>query len=144
MTVKTYQPNLVTFSFRGVPITGFASGTFIEATRNSDSWQINVGAGGDATRTKIGDNSGRVTLTLLAEAESNAVLDAFEKLDRASGLGLGPLFAKDLSGGDVITAGTAWVVKPPDQAKANEGSNREWLFETDNLEIINGGIPSLP
>lgn len=144
MTVKTYQPDLVAFSFRGVPITGFAPGTFISAARNNDSWAINVGSGGDATRTKTGDKSGRITLTLLAESESNAYLDSQEKLDQLSGTGLGPILVKDLSGGDTITAGTAWIVKPPDQEKANEGSNREWMFETDNLEIINAGIPALP
>jgi hypothetical protein len=144
MTVKTYQPNLVTVGFRGVPVTGFAPGTFIAAARNNDSWSINVGSGGDATRTKTGDKSGRVTLTLLAESESNATLDAFEKIDQASGTGLGPLLVKDLSGADVVVAGTAWIVKPPDQEKANEGSNREWVFETDNLEIVNAGIPNLP
>lgn len=144
MTVKTYQPNLVSVSFRGVPITGFAPDTFVSATRNNDSWSINVGSGGDATRTKSGDKSGRVELTLLAESESNAILDAFAKTDEASGLGLGPLGIKDLSGADVITAGTAWIVKPPDQEKANTGSNRVWMFETDNLEITNAGIPTLP
>lgn len=144
MTVKTYQPNLVSVSFGGQPITGFASGTFVTGTRNNDSFSINVGAGGDATRTKTGDKSGRVTLTLLAESESNAVLDAYQKLDELNGTGLRPLLVKDLSGGDSMIAGTAWIVKPPDQEKANEGSNREWMFETDNLEILNLGIPALP
>lgn len=144
MTVKTYQPNLVAVSFRGVPIDGFAPDTFVSATRNNDSWSINVGSGGDATRTKSGDKSGRVELTLLAESTSNAVLDAFEKQDQASGTGLGALLIKDLSGGDVVLAATAWIVKPPDQEKASTGSNRVWMFETDDLEITNAGIPDLP
>jgi hypothetical protein len=144
MTVKTYQPNLVSVSFRGAPIVGFAPDTFISATRNNDSWSINVGSGGEATRTKSGDRSGRVEVTLLAESESNATLDAFEKVDQATGTGLGPLLVKDLSGGDVVTAGSAWIVKPPDQEKASTGSNRVWTFEADNLEIINAGIPTIP
>lgn len=144
MTVKTYQPDKVVVSYGGVPITGFAPDTFVSATRNNDTWSINVGSGGDATRTKSGDKSGRVELTLLAESASNAELEAQRALDELTGTGLRPLFIKDLSGGDTITAGTAWPVKPPDQEKGNTGSNRVWIFETDNLEIINAGIPSLP
>lgn len=144
MGVKTYQPDAVTVNFRGTPITGFASAVFVSSARNNDSWSINVGAQGDTTRTKTGDKSGRVTLTLLAESESNAALDAYEKLDQLSGVGLGPLLVKDLSGGDTVVCGTAWIVKPPDQEKATEGSTREWIFETDSLEIVNAGIPTLP
>lgn len=139
MTVATYQPNLVTVAFRGVPLTGFAPGEFITAERNNDSWNLSVGSGGDATRSKSGDRSGRVTLTLLASSASNATLSALEALDQASGTGVGALLIKDLSGADVVTAGTAWITKPATQGKSNEDTNREWVFESDNLEIFSGG-----
>lgn len=144
MTVKTYQPDLVAVSFRGVPLSGFAADVFVSSARNNDSWSVTVGAGGDVTRTKSGDKTGRVEITLLAESESNLTLDAFEKLDQLSGTGLGPLLVKDLSGGDTVTGTTAWIVKPPDQEKATTGSNRVWIFEVDNLQITNAGIPALP
>lgn len=139
--VATYQPDLVTVAFNGVPLTGYAPGTFITAARNNDTWAIQVGSGGDATRAKSGDKSGRVTLTLLATSLSNGVLSGFAQVDERSGLGVGALLVKDLGGADVVTAGTAWIVKPPDLEKANEGSTREWVFETQNLEIIAGGTP---
>lgn len=139
MTVATYQPDFVTVAFNGVPITGFAPGTFVSAARNNDSWAISVGSGGDATRAKSGDKSGRVTITLLDSSASNAVLSGFEQTDQRLGTGVGALLVKDLSGADVVTAGTAWIVKPPDLEKSNESSTREWVFETDNLEIFAGG-----
>jgi len=139
MTVSTYQPDFVTMAFAGVPITGFAPGTFIAAARNNDSWNLTVGSGGDGTRAKSGDRSGRVTLTLLGSSASNATLSALSQTDERTGSVVGPLLAKDLSGADVITAGTAWIVKPPDLEKSNEETNREWIFETDNLEIFAGG-----
>jgi hypothetical protein len=144
MATYTYQPDKVVVSFGGIPITGYAPDTFVSAARNNDTWSINVGSGSDATRTKSGDKSGRVEVTLLAESASNAELEAQRALDELTGTGLRPLFVKDLSGGDTITAGTAWVVKPPDQEKGNTGSNRVWIFETGDLEIVNAGIPSLP
>lgn len=139
MTVATYQPDFVTAAFRGVPLTGFAPGSFITATRNNDSWNISVGSGGDATRAKSGDKSGRVTLTLLGSSASNATLSAMAAIDERDGSQVGPLAIKDLSGADTCVAGTAWIVKPPDLEKSNEETNREWIFETDNLEIFAGG-----
>lgn len=139
MTISTYQPDFVTVAFQGVPITGFAPGSFINAVRNNDSWNISVGSGGDATRAKSGDRSGRVTLTLLGSSASNAALSAIAALDERLGSGVGALLVKDLSGADVIVAGTAWIVKPPDLEKSNEETNREWIFETDVLEITAGG-----
>lgn len=139
MTVATYQPDFVTVAFNGVPITGFAPETFISAVRNNDSWNLRIGSGGDGTRAKSGDKSGRVTLTLLGSSASNAALTAIAIADEASGTGVGPLVVKDLSGADTVKAGTAWIVKPPDLEKANEETDREWIFETDNLEIFAGG-----
>ena len=139
MTVATYQPDFVTVAFAGIPITGFAPGTFVNAARNNDSWNLSVGSGGDATRAKSGDKSGRVTITLLGSSASNASLSALAAVDEKAGTSVYPLLVKDLSGADVVTAGTAWIVKPPDLEKSNEETNREWIFETDDLEIVAGG-----
>lgn len=141
MGVKSYQPDLVTVSFRGVPLTGFAEGVFVASDRNEDGWAITVGSGGAATRAKTGNKSGRVTVTLLGASESNEILTAFYLADEASGTGIGTLVVKDLSGGDTVFCETAWIVRPPAQEKSNEETNREWIFETDKLEIINNGIP---
>lgn len=139
MTVATYQPDFVTVAFAGVPIIGFAPGTFISAVRNNDSWNLSVGSGGDATRAKSGDRSGRVTITLLGSSASNAALSALAAIDERTGASVAPLAVKDLSGADTVIAGTAWIVKPADQEKSNEETNREWIFETDHLEIVSGG-----
>lgn len=139
MTVSTYQPDFVTVAFNGVPITGFAPGSFVNAARNNDTWNISVGSGGDATRAKSGDKSGRVTITLLGSSKSNAALSAMAKIDERLGTQVAPLQVKDLSGDDLVFAGTAWIVKPPDIEKSNEETNREWVFETDDLEMTAGG-----
>lgn len=139
MTVATYQPDYVTVAWSGIPITGFAPGSFINAARNNDSWNLSVGSGGDATRAKSGDRSGRVTITLLGSSASNTALSHAAALDERDGSQVGPLLIKDLSGADVVVAGTAWIVKPPDLEKSNEETNREWVFECDNLEIFAGG-----
>lgn len=139
MTVANYRAEEVTVAFAGIPITGFAAGSFVNAVRNNDSWNLTVGSGGEGARSSSGDRSGRITITLLATSASNAALSAQAALDEASGDGIGPVLVKDLSGADVITAETAWIVKPADQEKSNEISNREWILETDKLEIYSGG-----
>ena len=136
----TYQPDLVTVSWNGLIITGFAPDTFVTATRNNDSWNLTVGSGGESTRAKSGDKSGRVEVTLLAASISNAALSAQVAIDEATGAAVGPLGIKDLSGADAVVAGKAWIVKPADQEKANTESNRVWIFEAGELEIVNGGI----
>jgi hypothetical protein len=139
MTIATYQPDFVTVAFNGVPITGFAPGTFVSAARNNDTWNMSVGSGGDATRAKSGDRSGRVTITLLGSSKSNAALAAMAKIDERLGTQVAPLQVKDLSGDDLVFCGTAWIVKPPNIEKSNEETNREWIFETDDLETYAGG-----
>ena len=48
----TYDPSSVVASFAGVPLGGFADGTFIGVERNNDSFTLMVGAGGEAARAR--------------------------------------------------------------------------------------------
>lgn len=141
MPANTFRFADVTVAFNGVPISGFAPGTAIAWARNNDSYRIAVGSGGEAGRASSGDKSGRVTLTLLQTSPVNGVLSALAAADEASGDGVGILLIKDLSGLTIISAASAWVVKPPDGEMSNEVTNREWVFETDELLILDGGNP---
>ena len=141
MPANTFRPQEVTAAFNGVPISGFAPGTFISWTRNNDSYNIAVGSAGEAGRASSGDRSGRVTITLLQTSPVNGVLSALAKQDEDSGDGVGLLAIVDLSGATLIKAESAWITKPADGEMSNEVTNREWIFETDVLEVFDGGNP---
>lgn len=141
MAVETFRPQDVVATFNGVPISGFAPGTFIKWARNSDSFALSVGSAGEAGRASSGDKSGTVAITLLQTSPVNGVLSALATVDEKTGDGVGLLLVKDLSGLTVISAAAAWIKKPPDGELSNELTNREWVFETDNLEILDGGNP---
>lgn len=139
MATKTYNPKRVLVSFANQLITGFMDGTFIAATRNDDSFTIAVGTDGEVARSASANRSGRVTFTLMQTSASNDALAAQMAIDELTNLGTGALFIKDASGRTLISAAEAWIVKPADGEFAKEIGPREWIIETGNLEIVNGG-----
>lgn len=141
MALHTYDPSQVTIIFAGIPVSGFAEGTFVSAERNEDSWALQVGADGEATRAKSNNRSGRVTFTLIQSSITNDALSALHAVDENTpgGDGIGPLLVKDLSGRTIIAAETAWIAKPATVEFGREASEREWIIETDRLEVFAGG-----
>lgn len=136
---KTYNPKRVAVSFAGRLLTGFADGTFITVSRNEDTFALAVGSDGEAARSASSNRSGRVTLTLMQTSASNDILSALAATDERTNQGTGALMVKDASGRTVVLAAEAWIVKPADAELGREIGNREWVFETGDLEIFNGG-----
>lgn len=141
MPVESMRPQDHVVVWNGIPITGFAPGTFIEWARNTESYRLVVGSDGTGARAASADRSGTVTVTLKQTSPVNGALSAAAVLDERTGDGVGTLSVKDLSGLDVIAAASAWIRKPPDGEISNEITSRQWVFETDNLEILLGGNP---
>lgn len=140
MSFGTYSASQVTVAFNGIPVTGAGPGTFVAWARNEESASLQVGSQGDSTISKSNNRSGRVTLTLLQSSASNSALSQMSQLFETgpAGSGIGPLLVKDMSGTTVISAENAWVVKPADGEFSNEGTTREWVLETDYLQVFNG------
>lgn len=139
MSVKSYDPNAVTLVFAGIPVEGYADGTFVNVARNNPAFALTVGSSGEGARAKSNDKSGTVTLTLIQSSLSNDALSAIAALDEASSDGVGPLLMKDLSGRSLYAAETAWIQKVSDAEFAREITSREWVIETDSLEVFVGG-----
>lgn len=135
LPLGTYDPKEVSLIFGGQIIEGFADGTFISAERNEDSASFERASQGGGTRTLSRDKSGRITITLQQTSPSNALLQEALNDMEISGGGIRPLLGRDNSGNDVIAAPKTWVVKPPAMAYGNELSNREWILETDDLDM---------
>ena len=138
---ETYRPQDVIMTFNGIPFSGFMDGTMITAEKNNEAFALNIGSTGAGARAQTSDESGRVTVRLQQTSPVNAALSALHELDKASGDGIGPLAIKDLSGADVVAAASAWIVTTTTLEYSNEITVREWIFESENLQILPGGNP---
>lgn len=137
--LRTYDPKQVSLIYGGQIVTGFAEGSFITVERNEDSANIQVGAQGDTTRTVSNNKSGRITVVLQQTSPSNAVFDAQRIAMELSGAGVASLLGKDNGSGDKWAGAKTWPVKPPPMGYAAETSNREWILETDDLQMTIAG-----
>ena len=133
--VRNYDPKSVTKIIAGQILAGYAEGTFVSVERNEDSANLSIGSQGEGTRTVTRNRSGRVTLTLQQTSPSNGVLDAQRIAMELSGGGIFSMLGKDADSGDTWAGATSWVVKPATMEFSNETSNREWIVETDELQM---------
>ena len=140
--VKTYNPKRVIVVFGGVPISGFADGSYITITPGSQRYTKAVGADGEVARGKSNDNTHEVTLTLIATSVSNNVLSSFVLVDKLSDAGALPLQIIDLSGTTLFFWPQAWVRQPADIDMAKEVGSRAWLLDTGQVtaEVVGGNI----
>lgn len=138
--LKTYDFRQVSVIVGGRIMAGFAEGDdSVMVERNEDAWSLKVGADGEATRSKSNNKSGKVTLKLQQTSESNAILSAFAKADELSNSGAVPVLIKDNSGLSLHAAEQAWVIKMPSSGFGAESGEREWVLESDNMEMFEGG-----
>lgn len=139
MALKSYNFAKVAVSLGGRILTGFADGESITVERNEDAWTLRIGADGEGTRAKSNNRSGRVTMRFLQTAEANAILNSFAAADEIADAGAQPFFMKDVGGNSLYSAEQMWIVKRPAAGFGNEAGEREWVLETDNLVMFEGG-----
>jgi hypothetical protein len=139
MAIRTFDPKSVVITIGGVPMSGFADGTFLEVTADTQQFTKIVGADGFTTRVKSNNYGGVLTLTLSQSSPSNDALSAILSLDRAANAGIVPILIKDMSGSTVIFSATGWIQQFPDVTFGNEINNRAWTFDLTEIDILIGG-----
>jgi hypothetical protein len=142
--MRTYSPRKVVVTWTsayngGVVLTGYAPDTFIKATRNEDSFAVDVGADGEVARVASANRSGTVEITLQQVSASNDDLTNDIQQDELSQDNTGTLQIADASGRTILLASEAWIKKPTDVEFASGKGTRTWPFETGNLEMYDGG-----
>lgn len=131
MTTK-YKADNVTITVAGVPILGVAEGTFIEASWNSDDYELSAGSYGDQTVTENLDKSGEVSITLKQTSPSNQHLLQLNQ----SGL-LVPCKVADVSGnaGELVgVRGVDCAVEKADYARADAPEDHEYTVKAAELK----------
>jgi hypothetical protein len=61
----------IPYTDEGVPISGYADGTFVQVDPSGDSFAKKVGADGEVARSMSNDNTHTVVITLLQSSLSN-------------------------------------------------------------------------
>lgn len=143
--VKTYDPRRVIITIGGVPMMGFADGTFIAIERDQDAFSKVTGADGETARSKSNNRAGSIALTLMQTSISNDVLESFAARDELAGAGIVPILVKDLNGGSVFFSATGWVRKRPGAEYSKEIGNRQWVFDCADMrdEVRGTLIPNI-
>jgi hypothetical protein len=138
MAVRTYDPKQVVITVGGVPMSGFADGTFLLVDRDEDAFSKVTGADGATTRVKSNNRGGSLTLTLKQSSPSNDVLSSFANLDELSNAGVVPILVRDLSGNSVYFSATGWIRKYPSSEFGKELNNREWVLDLADMDVFVG------
>ena len=139
MARETYIPAENSFSFKGVPITGFMDGSYIVAERDEDSFSKHTGGDGNTARVRNPNRAGAITIRLQQTSPSNDVLAAFASLDELTGAGQGPAMVKDNSGTSKA-GGDSWIRKPAAMSQGVELEGREWIFDVASpMMLLPGG-----
>ena len=140
MGMKQYDPKGVTISWNGINLNeGIAAGTFILASRTSRNWAIVIGGDGEATRVRLNDKSGTVTVTLRQGSASNLALQAILDGDQLLGSALGGLLANDTQGLSLIVATSAFIEGEPDWERSDGEGNVEWVFLAPKMKLTHAG-----
>jgi len=139
MGVQTYDPHKVIITFGGIPLTGYADGTFISAKPSADRFTRKVGADGEVGRARGADRTHEVTLTLLQVSPSNDYLSTVLAADALSNAGVLPLQIADLSGTTLQFWDAAWIKTPPSMDDGKEIADRQWVFDTGQIVLENIG-----
>lgn len=136
---QSYAPKDVVVSFNGIPITGFAEGSFITLKRSGDVTKKRVGAQGDMCITMNADRSGDVEITLMGTAPANAILSAALLVqENARVPTVGVLIVSDPSGQQLAVAKNAFFVNYPDIDMADQDTDKVWRFCCEHLAYGTG------
>lgn len=136
-----YDPGLVVVTFKELILSGFADGTFVNCSRDEDTFSKRTGAQGDTTRVRNRNKNGRITVTLQQGSPANTILSNYALSDELTGLAYGPITVKEIgtNGATLIAAPVAWIVKPADGSFAQDAENREWAFDCYSMSPFIAG-----
>ena len=140
--VTNYDPKKVVMIFGGVPLGGYADGTFLEISPNDEEGMKKVvGADGEVARAQSNDNTNQVVFTLMQSSQSNAHLSAVRNADKLTGKAIQPLAITDLNGSTLKYWPQAWIRGDPTEGFGKEVGERQWTLDTG--QIAEGAVGGL-
>ena len=112
-----YDPTRVHLIWGGIPLSqGIVKGTFITVARNVKTWRLEHGIDGESERVRSDDQSGVVSLTLMAGSRMNSVMSSIATADELTGIFATALYLQDFSGHSIHSSAFAYIESIPDKA----------------------------
>ncbi len=133
--MKTYSPQKVILTAAAYQLSGYASGTFIEAERDADDFGDDAGSDGDVCRVEMLDKRGKITVTLKQDSASNDFLSSLLSAKTVFSVQI-----KELNGQTLCHGAEAWVLKPAQASYGDAVSNREWTIRVAALDMRVGSL----
>lgn len=130
---KTYDPNNLSVVFGGVPISGFAVDEGLSIERENPLYKSTVDLHGNPTRTKINNDSTKITLTLTHKAYSNNILSNFIEMDRLNNSGVFPVSIKEPGGSTLFACTHAYVLEAPKLGYGADEKNKTWTIQAHGV-----------
>jgi hypothetical protein len=145
--MATYDPKSVNMSYGGKSIKdGIADGTFVSATRTTQTMSSRHGSDGGYTIQANPDRSVTVTLTYLAGSKTNDILEKMRApQDGFPGIhAVGTLSIEYFDGGSAIFDENAFIAGPPDVPFETAESTKTWTIICPNCDMISRGTSAPP
>ena len=137
---RTYDISKVSLIVGSHIVVGFAEGTFVSLTRNTDTYGRKVGAAGEVTRVKSADRTARLTVTLDQTSPSNDYFSGLFLADEQSNAGKVPVLLTEIGGTSIAKSSEGWIVKPANLEYGNSSLNRVWIFELADCTFTVGSV----
>jgi hypothetical protein len=138
MAIANYSPDLVNCLAFGIPISGFADGTFITIGKDKVPFGTTETADGQVARLFTNSQTYTISLTLHRGSPSNDVLTKLWQLDELTQKAKFPLFIKDASGSDLFFSTNTWIEGLPNMVQSTSLDTRTWVLRSSQA-IINIG-----
>ncbi|WYN05071.1 virion structural protein [Pseudomonas phage UNO-G1W1] len=139
-SLANYSPSDVTITVAGLySVTGYAEGTFIRITKDTQQTTSIRAMDGTMSRIKSPDTGWKVEITLAQSSSGNDIFSTLWNVDKVTGMGKFPLFIKDGSGSTMFMAGTAWIEDIPEIIFSNQMETRTWRFGATDVIVNIGG-----
>lgn len=133
--IKTYNPKEITIALGNHIVSGYADDSFVTIDASGDGVTKKVGCDGEIARSISPDDTCVVKISVLQTSDTNSYLQQKVAEDRKTGNGMFPILIKDLKGGMVLSADSAWAIKSASRGYGKETTNREWELHTGSAEL---------
>lgn len=134
-TIANYCPDDVNCLAFGIPLEGFADGTFISIIKDRIPFGMGESADGIPSRLYNRSQTYTISLTFHCGSPSNDVLTKFWLLDELTKKGRFPLLIKDLSGTDLFFSTSAWIEGVPTVTKSTTMDTRVWVMRATQSSL---------
>lgn len=135
MAIANYCPDDVNCLAFGIPLNGFAEGTFITVSKDKVPFGTTETADGMNARLYTSSQTYTIQLTFHRGSTSNDILTKLWQLDELTQRAKFPLFIKDLSGTDLFFSTNTWIESPSSMVQSTTFDYRTWILRSSQAGI---------